>query len=193
MKRLRKTTVGWTLKVRWHDDSEQWVPLSVLKESNPVEVAEYATARNIANEPAFRWWVPYTLRKRDAIISSVKARTRKTTHKYGIEIPRNIQHAYELDKQNQNDFWAKLIKLEMSNVSVAFEILEEDSPLPRGFTKVTGHIIFDVKMSLECKSCWVLDGHLTRDPDFISTYAGVVSRESIRIAFTYAALNDIDI
>ena len=38
----------------------------------------------------------------------------------------------------------------------------------------------------------MLDGHKT--PNVItSTYAGVVSRESVRIAFTYAALNGLDI
>jgi hypothetical protein len=47
-------------------------------------------------------------------------------------------------------------------------------------------------MDVTRKACWVLDGHLTKDPD-ISTYAGVVSRESVRIALTYAALNDIDV
>ena len=36
------------------------------------------------------------------------------------------------------------------------------------------------------------DGHKTPKPDR-STYAGVVSRESVRIALTYAALNDIDV
>ena len=38
----------------------------------------------------------------------------------------------------------------------------------------------------------VLDGHKTPDP-IGSTYAGVVSSESICIAFTYAALNGLDI
>jgi phosphohistidine phosphatase SixA len=57
--------------------------LSVLKESNPVDIAEYVTSRGIDKEPAFAWWVPYTLRKRDAIVSSISARARKTTHKYG--------------------------------------------------------------------------------------------------------------
>ena len=33
---------------------------------------------------AFIWWVPYTLRKRDIILSAVNKRIRKTTHKYGI-------------------------------------------------------------------------------------------------------------
>ena len=39
---------------------------------------------------------------------------------------------------------------------------------------------------------WVLDGHKT--PNLIrSTYAGVVSRDSIRIAFTYTTLNGLDV
>jgi hypothetical protein len=31
--------------------------LKDLKESNPVEVAEYAVANKIDDEPAFAWWV----------------------------------------------------------------------------------------------------------------------------------------
>jgi hypothetical protein len=44
-KRIRQTTCGWQLLVKWKDSSKQWVPLSFLKESNPVDVAEYAKAR----------------------------------------------------------------------------------------------------------------------------------------------------
>eukprot|EP00957_Ditylum_brightwellii_P036795 2786635-Ditylum_brightwellii.AAC.1 len=41
------------------------------------------------------------------------------------------------------------------------------------------------------KARWVLDGH--KNPDPVSTiYVGVVSRESIRIALTYLALNGLD-
>lgn len=191
-KRLRKSTYGWDIKVRWHDKSEQWLPLSVMKESNPVEVATYAMSRNIANEPAFAWWVPYTLRKRDVIVASVKARHRKTTHKYGIELPTSVAHAHSLDQRNKDDRWAQALKKEMSNVGIAFDIIDAPRHVPPGWTKVTGHLIFDVKMSLERKARWVLDGHLTPDVDY-STYAGVVSRESVRIALTYAALNGLDV
>ena len=45
-------------------------------------------------------------------------------------------------------------------------------------------------MDFTRKARWALDGHKTPDP-IGSTFAGVVSRESIRIAFTYAALNDL--
>jgi hypothetical protein len=39
---------------------------------------------------------------------------------------------------------------------------------------------------------WVLDGHKQADPEGC-TYAGVVSRESVRIALTYAALNGLEV
>ena len=57
---------------------------------------------------------------------------------------------------------------------------------------MTGDIVWDVKMDFTRKARWVLDGHKTPDPEG-STYAGVVSRESVRIALTYAALNGLDV
>ena len=191
-KRPRKTTIGWELLVMWNDGSQSWIPLKYLKESNPVDVADFAKAQGIADEPAFTWWVPHTLRKRDVIISSIKARARKVTHKYGIEMPDDIDHAKELDAKNGNDFWSKALKKEIFNLGVAVEILGEGTKAPPGWSKVSGHIVWDVKMSFERKARWVLDGHKTADP-ICSNYAGVVSRESVRIAFTYAALNKLDV
>jgi hypothetical protein len=78
--RMRKTTVGWKLLVKWADSSEMWIPLKDMEESHPIETFEFAKARSIADEPAFAWWEPYTLRKRDIILSKMNARIRKTTH-----------------------------------------------------------------------------------------------------------------
>eukprot|EP00957_Ditylum_brightwellii_P118762 9057487-Ditylum_brightwellii.AAC.1 len=47
-------------------------------------------------------------------------------------------------------------------------------------------------MDFTRKARWVLDGHKTVNP-IGSTYAGVVSHESVRIAFTYAALSDLSV
>ena len=68
------------------------VPLSQLKESNPVQVALLDKSRGLQDELTFQWWVPYTLKKYDRIISSIKARVKVTTHKYRIEIPTSIKH-----------------------------------------------------------------------------------------------------
>ena len=62
-KRLRQKTIGWKLLVQWDDGCKEWIDLKLLKESNPVQVAEYAVSHDINDEPAFGWWVPYTLRK----------------------------------------------------------------------------------------------------------------------------------
>jgi hypothetical protein len=53
---------GWQLCVAWKDGSTSWIPLKDLKASNPLQVAEYAVAHNIANEPAFVWWIYDTLK-----------------------------------------------------------------------------------------------------------------------------------
>jgi len=87
---LRKTTTGWKLCVRWKDGTTSWEKLSDLKESYPIEVAEYSIANNIEKEPAFAWWAPYVLKKRDRIISAVNKRYHKRTHKYGLKLPKNI-------------------------------------------------------------------------------------------------------
>jgi len=47
---------------------------SILKESNLIEVAEYARAKGIDDdEVGFCWWVPYTLKRRARIVASVSA------------------------------------------------------------------------------------------------------------------------
>ncbi len=52
---LRKTTKGWSLCVEWKDGSTSWERLADLKESNPVEIADYAVTHGLDSEPAFAW------------------------------------------------------------------------------------------------------------------------------------------
>ena len=119
--------------------------------------AEFAASRRIDDEPAFSWWTPFTLRKRDQIISAVKARTIKMSHKYGVEIPRSIKEAFKLDKKNQDNFWQDAINKEMENLKVAFDILPEGKEPPPAYRKASGHLIFDVRMTLKRKAPWVKD------------------------------------
>ena len=104
----------------------------------------------------------------------------------------SIEHAKQLDMNNGDRLWQDAIEKEMPNILVAFEILDHDAPIPVGWIKSSGHLVFDVKMDFTRKARWVKDGHKTKDP-VESTFAGVVSRESVRIALTYAALNGIDV
>ena len=103
-----------------------------------------------------------------------------------------MDDADRIDEANENLFWQKAIIKEMSNVRVAFEILPANAPIPEGYSRSSGHLVFDVKMDFTRKSRWVKDGHKTPDPAW-STFAGVVSRDSVRIALTYAALSELDV
>lgn len=186
------TTQGWFFNVKWKDGSTSELPLRDMKESNPIEVAEYATKYQLEKEPAFAWWVPWIMKKRNRIISAVNQRTRQTSRKYGIEVPSSVEEAHRLDTKNGNTYWRDAITKEMKNVAVAFRILDEgETPSPK-HTFVPCHLIFTVKMDFTRKCRYVANGGVTPTP-VKSTYAGVVSRESVRIAFTYAALNDLEV
>ena len=188
----RQTTKGWFFQVQWKDGTDSWLPLKELKESHPVQVAEYAQSAQLLDVPAFAWWAPHALKKRDQIIAKVVSRTKKKSHKYGIEVPRDVRHAHELDRVNGNTLWADAIRLEMGEVRVAFDVKQKDTTVRPNYEYLNCYMVFDVKMDFTRKARFVANGAKTKDLT-TSTYAGVVSKETVRIAFTYAALNDLDI
>jgi hypothetical protein len=80
----------------------------------------------------------------------------------------------------------------MKNVSKAFKFNDNDA-VPIGYKHITCHMIFDIKMvGLVRKARFVAGGHLT-DPPSDSVYSSVVTRESVRIMFTIAALNGLEL
>ena len=95
--------------MQWADGTSSWLPLCEVKNANPVEMAEYAVAARIDQEPTFKWWVPRTLKKHHAIVVKVKSRYWRTTHKFSIKLP----HSVEL--------WRRAIEKEMARVYIAFE------------------------------------------------------------------------
>jgi hypothetical protein len=194
-KRRRETTKGYEILVQWKDGSTTWVAMKDMKNSYPVQLAEYATQRRIAGEPAFAWWIKHVLEKRNRIIGKLKAKYWLRTHKFGVKIPKSVEEAKRFDEENGDTLWWDAICKEMKNVRPAFEVWEKDvSELPPGYQKITCHMVFDVKMgeNFRRKARFVADGHKTKTPAAM-TYSSVVSRDSVRIALTMAALNDLEI
>ena len=68
--------------------------MSDLKESHPIECAEYSVLQGLQNKPAFNWWVGFVLNKRERIILLVKktsARYLKHNEKFGIALPKKVK------------------------------------------------------------------------------------------------------
>ena len=125
---LGKTTKEWDFLCLWKYGSTTCSPMEDLKESNPVDIAEYIAGNEDA---AFGWWVTYTLKKQDHIIAKVKALFLKKSHKFGVEVPTSVEEAYKSDKKNNNILWRDAIKKEMTNVSIDLHILDhgEENPV----------------------------------------------------------------
>ena len=194
------TTPGCSFPVEWKDGSSDWILLKDMKASYPVQVAEYAVANNIEYETDLAWWSKVVLRKRNRIISKVKSRYWKTTHKFGIRLPKTVAGAFELDRLNGNDFWRKSIELEMGKARIAFQQVDGFTPdkcwqnkALVGYQEIKGHLIFDIKMDRKFtrKDRFVAGVHMTEPPPSM-TFSIVVTRESVRFAFLLAGLNKLN-
>lgn len=64
----------------------------------------------------------------------------------------SIEHAKELDKENGNTLCQDNIRLKMVNIGVAFKILEDIEHVLHRYRMSSGHIIWDLKMDLTCKT-----------------------------------------
>ena len=198
---LKITTRGWKLLVEWKYGQTSWIKLKELKESNPIEVAEYAVANFIVEEPAFKWWVSWTVRKRNIVISKLKGKYWRTTHKFSIRLPKDVKEALDINRITGTDFWRKAVNKEISEVKVAWKADKKFTPEQIrshktneyiGLQKIGCHLIFDIKMDFTRKARFVAGGHTTEAPAAI-TYSSAVSRDSVRLPFMIVALNGLDI
>ena len=83
----------------------------------------------------------------------------------------------------------------MKNVRPAFEEFEgTKEEIPKGHQFIRCHMIFDTKFgeNFRRKARLVAGGHMTEAPAMI-TYSSVLSRDSVRIALTIAALNGLQV
>lgn len=189
---MKHTTAGWDFEIEWKDGSTSWISLKELKETNAVEVAQYVKENRLIEEPAFEWWAPHVLKKLIRLIKLSRTKHVRKGYKFGIRIPTSVEEALELDKENNNTYWYDAIMKEMTNVRIAFEVVPPGQKAPPGYQYVGLMMVFDIKMDFTRKARLVARGDQTDTPSTL-IYSSVVSRESVRIAFLIAALNDIDL
>ena len=119
-------------------------------------------AKSLLDEPTFAWWVRDTLSTRNRIISKVKSRYWKQTHKFGICIPKTVAEALKIDNKNGNHFWKDAIEKEMLTVRPASHILLNKNGdavmatdyranptkyLPAKYNIIDCHFVFDIMPS----------------------------------------------
>ncbi|MFN9980146.1 MAG: hypothetical protein ACK53Y_09545, partial [bacterium] len=118
-------------------------------------------AHNLQDEPAFSLWICNIQKQRKHIMCAIVNRYLKRTHKFGIQVPKSVDEALQIDRESGTTLWHEAIQKEMKNNAIAFEFLEPQATVPLGYKKITLHMVFDVKMDFTRKAWLVAGGHLT--------------------------------
>jgi hypothetical protein len=105
-------------------------------------------------------------------------------YKYGIQVPKGIKNAIDLDKKNGNKLWQEAIKTELKQFTdyQTFIVLDSGEDIPTGYQKIPYHMVFDVKYDLRYKARLVAGGNWTVN-DKEDIHSGVVHMNTVRIVF----------
>jgi hypothetical protein len=105
-------------------------------------------------------------------------------YKFGIQVPKGIKNAIDLDKKNGNQLWKEAIKIELKQLTdyQTFIVLDSGEDIPTGYQKIPYHMIIDVKYDLRHKARLVSGGNWTVN-DKEDIYSGDFRMNTVRIGF----------
>ena len=193
----------YNVLVKWEDGSTTYEPLQLMIEDDPISLALYATNNNLLKTPGWKRLnhiVQDTVMKRNKLRNMLHQyhvcqgkRTKGPVYQFGIQIPRNVKEAIELDLKSGDTKWQDAMQEEIDSL-LGFDTFVDKGKLPflEGYKNIIVHFVFAVKHDLRHKARLVAGGHLT-DPNIDGTYSGVVSLRTMRIALVAAELNCLDI
>ena len=107
------------LQVEWYGGEKTQEPLSILQQDDPVSVAEYAQKQDLLSMQPFQWCKEFLDNQvianstaRSMIVCAGKSKCilaelqgESQCYQFGYKLPKNMEHAYELDEQNRNTKW----------------------------------------------------------------------------------------
>ena len=147
----------------------------------------------LAVDPAFKWCAKRNLQQRDCMIGPLKAqRIQNGRMKFRFEIPVTVEDTVSLDKNNGNSLWQDSINNEIKNSCIAFKLLELHGDPHVGYTDISCHLVFDLKLDMKRKYKYMAGDHLT-DVSTHMTYLSVMYHDTVRIGFIMTSLNGLDI
>jgi hypothetical protein len=156
--------------VEWNDvnKTKSWVNYDffALSLSNPKTIISFARKNNLLNKMLFCHLIQYC-RSNTAVdiarILKISTSPAGIKYKFGIQVPKTIKNAIDLDKKNRNQLWQEAIKTELKQLTdyQTFIALYSREDIPTGYQKIPYHMVFDVKYDLRYKARLVSGGNWT--------------------------------
>jgi hypothetical protein len=117
------------------------------------------------------------------MINQLNSRSHAPTFQFGIQVPRSVKEANELETKNTNTNWSDAITSEINALN-QYSTFQDKGIIPYlpGYKKIIVRFIFAVKHDLSYKALLVAGGHLTENPHDGSEYSGVVIVRSLAAA-----------
>jgi hypothetical protein len=133
--------------VEWNDinNTESWVNLFALSLGNPKPIISFARNNNILDKMPFCHLTQYC-RSNTAVdiarILKVSTSSAGIKYKFGIQVPKGIKNAIDLDKKNGNKLWQEAIKIELKQPTdyQTFIVLDSGEDIPTGYQKTPYYV-----------------------------------------------------
>ena len=167
------------LRVNWENGEVSWEPLITIAKTDPVTVALYGKDNNLLEQDGWKRNTPIARKQRQLLrlANQTKLKSFRTApvYKFGVEVPRDHNHAMELDCQNGNTLWRDAELKELGQLR-DYETFKDygKGKAPAGYKAIKYHIVYDVKHNLSCKARLAANGNMTPTP-ISSVYSSVVS------------------
>ena len=185
---------SYNVLLEWETGEITSEPLDIIAKDAPLSCARYAKENGLLDTVGWKRF--RKMAKRDQkmlrMINQAKLSSYRSSPKYmyGFEVPKNYNHAMEIDEKNGNTKWGDAISLEMKQLMDYQTFKDYGHKVPLGHKKIRTHLVFAVKHDGRHKARMVADGHLT-DAPLESVYSGVVSLRGFRLVTFVAEYNKI--
>ena len=187
----------WNIQIEWENGEVTWEPLSIIAASDPVTCAIYAKDNNLLKHDGWKRFSRLAKRQKKMLrmANQAKLKSYRTApvYKYGVEIPRNHEHAMELDKKNGNNLWRDA-EIEEINLIDEYNTFTDKGKghQPIGHKKIKVRMVYDCKASLKRRGRLVAAGYLVPTP-IEGVYSSVVSLRGLKCVLFIGELNNMQI
>jgi len=170
--------------VQWDSGETSWLPLIMVKRTDPSAFADYAIT-------AHGSWANHYRKKRRQYLLTLGQILKSSTvvYKYGFRLPRTVKEAFEIDISNDNSLWSHAIAKEISKME-KFEVFKTSDSIPVDHSRLRCIMVFDIKLDGTHKARLVADGSGT--PLYEDVYSSFVAPEHVSLAMLVATINNLE-
>ena len=183
-------------RVLWKQGNRSWISLDNLRIHDPISCVVYAIKKKQLSKPEWYWVQDYiqdTETYSNMIIALKTRQAFQSKYKFGVEVPRSLNHAQRLDEKNGNTLWKEAILKELKQLDDydTFKLVEDENM--NDYQRIPYHFVFDVKYDLRHKARLVAGGNHCDELPKEDTYSGVISLTAVRLLFLITTLHKLDL